>query len=209
MFINYLSIKHIGEKRCNIHPKLFCRVILKFLVKSIIVEMAQDLGQVIHQGHNDRSGTFISWFNNYVGDNISAQERIALFSLRSRTDIAIEPADKGSAMVILSLEDYLTKVKCYLNNGQLYEKLQYDPTEQFLDDTMSDLANMLNRRVIDKHTFEFLCPQDARTSQFYILPKLHKVGIPGRLIVSSCGSPIDKISLFVVLQRTLPTWCHL
>ena len=130
-------------------------------------------------------------------DNISAQERKALSTLRSRTDIVIKPADKGSATVVMSLEDYLTKVMCHLNNENFYEKLQYDLTEQFSEDITSLLADMLSRRVIDKPSFEFLRPRDARTSRFYVLPKIHKVGIPGRPIVSSCGSPTERISHFV------------
>ena len=114
---------------------------------------------------------------------ISAQERKALTTLRSRTDIVIKPADKGSATVVMSLEDYLAKVMHHLNNEQFYEKLQYDPTQQFSEDITALLADMFSRRVIDKHTFEFLHPRDARTSPFYVLPKIHKVGILGRPIV--------------------------
>ena len=144
-------------------------------------------------------------------DNISSQERKALSTLRSRTDIVIKPADKGSATVVMSLEDYLTKVMCHLNNDQFYEKLQHDPTEQFSDDITSLLADMFSRRVIDKHTLEFLRPRDVRTSRFYVLPKIHKAGVPGRPIVSSCGCPTEKISLFVdyhlnPLVRNVPSF---
>ena len=55
--------------------------------------------------------------------DISSQERMSLLTLRSRADI-IKPADKGSTTVIMSLEDYLTKVMYHLNNDQFYEKLQ-------------------------------------------------------------------------------------
>ena len=36
-----------------------------------------------------------------------------------------------------------------------------------------------------------------RTARFYLLPKIHKPGNPGRPIVSSCGAPTEKISQFV------------
>ena len=36
-----------------------------------------------------------------------------------------------------------------------------------------------------------------RMSYFYILPKIHKPGIPGRPIVSSCKYPTSQISAFV------------
>ena len=38
------------------------------------------------------------------------------------------------------------------------------------------------------------CP---RISRLYLLPKLHKPVIPGRSIISSCGSPTKNISRFV------------
>ena len=63
-------------------------------------------------------------------DSISAQERKTLTTLRSQMDIIIKPLDKGSATVVMSLEDYLTKVMHHLNNEQFYEKLQCDPTQQ-------------------------------------------------------------------------------
>ena len=78
-----------------------------------------------------------------------------------------------------------------------FTRLQYYPTEQFSEDITFFHVDMFNWQVINKHTFEFLRPRDAITSQFYILPKLHKVGIPRRPIISSCSSPTEKISLFV------------
>ena len=64
-------------------------------------------------------------------DNIGSNERRALSSLRKRTDIVIKRADKGSATVVMSKDDYLTRVMSHLNNMQFYEKLSDDPTEQF------------------------------------------------------------------------------
>ena len=40
-------------------------------------------------------------------NNLPSEERIALRSLRQRTDIIIKPADKGSAVVTLSKTDYI------------------------------------------------------------------------------------------------------
>ena len=52
-------------------------------------------------------------------------------------------------------------------------------------------------KVVSHFLCSFLRPKDIRTSWFYILPKLHKPGIPGRPIVSSCGAPTEKISKFI------------
>ena len=59
------------------------------------------------------------------------------------------------------------------------------------------LKNMKDKEVIDKETFDYLRPQNTRTTSFYILPKIRKDGVLGRPIVSSCGFHTEKISQFV------------
>ena len=104
----------------------------------------------------------------------------------------IKPADKGSATVIMSKDDYLTKVMSHLNVANFYEKLNDDPTECYSEEITPFLVDFNNREIIDKDAFNYLRPKQTRTSWFYILPKLHKLGIPGRPIVSSCEAPTEK-----------------
>ena len=65
---------------------------------------------------------------------------------------------------------------------------------------MTVLAGMTKREKLDGETFNFARLRNDRTSWFYILPKIHKKDIPGRPIVSSCGAPMENISLFVDYQ---------
>ena len=44
---------------------------------------------------------------------------------------------------------------------------------------------------------DYLTPLHVRTARFYLLPKIHKPGIPGHLIVLSCGVSTEKTSQFV------------
>ena len=83
----------------------------------------------------------------------------------------------------------LAKVMNHLDNTQFYEQLPDNPTERFSEEIRTCLINML--------TFNFLQPKNSRTSRFYILPKLHKPGVPGRPIVSSCRASTEIISQFV------------
>ena len=39
--------------------------------------------------------------------------------------------------------------------------------------------------------------EDVKPGRFYLLPKIHKQGCPGRPVISGCGTPTEKISLFV------------
>ena len=54
------------------------------------------------------------------------------------------------------------------------ENLQDDPTERFSEEITTVLAGMTEREILDRDMFDFLRPRNARTSQFYILPKIHK-----------------------------------
>ena len=47
------------------------------------------------------------------------------------------------------------------------------------------------------HTFLSPVPTDCRRARFYVLPKVHKPGNPGRLVISGICSPTGHISLFV------------
>ena len=51
---------------------------------------------------------------------------------------------------------------------------------------------------IDYKTLQYLLPPTPpHTPIFYLLPKLHKPGNPGRPIISGCDSPTDRLSSFI------------
>jgi hypothetical protein len=56
---------------------------------------------------------------------------------------------------------------------------------------------MLNEELIDDDTYQYLNVTSARPGRFYMLPKIHKKGIPGRPICSSNKHPTERISEFV------------
>ena len=64
--------------------------------------------------------------------------------------------------------------------------------------------------MFDEDTFDFLRPKNARTSQFYIFPKIYKPNILGRTIVLSCGAPLENIILqrppFRSLVKNIPSY---
>ena len=70
-----------------------------------------------------------------------------------------------------------------INNTLLHEKLEDEPMKQFSKVITTVLAELTERKIVDRDTFYFLRPRNARTSRFYILPKIHKKDIAGRPIV--------------------------
>ena len=53
-------------------------------------------------------------------DNLPREERLALNTLRLRTDIIIKPADKGSAVVVMDRQQYIDEAHRQLNNSTNY-----------------------------------------------------------------------------------------
>ena len=155
-------------------------------LEAYIKQVAQTVDKELHQGPKK-----------FRCDNLSREERQALVSLRTRTDIVIKKADKGSATVIMSRNRYIAEVMKHLENEQHYRKLSSDPTELFLEEIKATLRTMVDRHSINKDIMASLVPDTCKASPFYILPKIHKAGNPGRPIVSSCGSPTEGISHFV------------
>ena len=72
-----------------------------------------------------------------------------------------------------------------------------DRTGEFADTISGFLNDMLKCCIIDETTTRCLWPDNAKPSRIYVLPKMHKPGNPGRLIVSFCGAPTERISWFV------------
>ncbi|KAK3090867.1 hypothetical protein FSP39_015326 [Pinctada imbricata] len=130
-------------------------------------------------------------------DNLNKTERKALQSLKDNDSIVIKKADKGSTVVVLNKSDYIDEALRQLSSPSFYEKLDSDPTLEFSSLILSDLTDMKNNNEIDEDVFEYLCPENPGPGQFYLLPKIHKEGIPGRPIVSAIGHPTEKISQFL------------
>ena len=69
---------------------------------------------------------------------------------------------------------------------------------------------MFERVLINKRVKDFLVPHHLWAARFYLLPKIHKPGNPGRPIEASNGAPTENFSLFTdfylrpsIIQLTL------
>ena len=75
-------------------------------------------------------------------DNLASNERIALHRHHELRDVVIKPADKGSAVVVLSKEDYVNEAERQLNNHGHYTRLNVDPTHCFAAEIKSAIHSM-------------------------------------------------------------------
>ena len=99
-------------------------------------------------------------------------------------------------MVALSKHDYINEANQQLNESIYYRKLPADPTSQYTTEVKQSVDSIYRRGVIDKKVKNFLVPHHPRAARFYLLPKIHKPGNPGRPIVASNGAPTENTSRF-------------
>jgi hypothetical protein len=130
-------------------------------------------------------------------DNLPRHLKEALKGLQNNENLVIKKADKGSAVVVMNLTDYIHECKQQLENKTNYKPLAADPCPQISSDINLVLNEMFDDKIIHKRAREYLEVPDSKPGRFYVLPKIHKRGVPGRPICSSNGHPTDHISEFV------------
>ena len=92
--------------------------------------------------------------------------------LSRRTDIVIKSADKRSGTAVMDRDWYINE--CL---GQL---LDNDTTTVIQNRILKYTERMNRDDIIKEETKRFLTQTDPKPERFYILPKVHKQGNPGR-----------------------------
>ena len=110
----------------------------------------------------------------------------------------IKQADKGSTVVVMDKEAYLTEAMKQLDDKEIYKPLVKDPTKDMIKKVNAQIKESYQQGNIDKDTQQYLMVSgEERAGHFYLLPKIRKAGCPGRLVISGCSTPTEKISQFV------------
>ena len=130
--------------------------------------------------------------------NISQGEIEALKDLKNNKHIVIKPADKGSAVVILSREQYIFEGQRQLNDAVYYRKLVNPIYLDTVKTVIQIVDSLLRGKYINEKQRIYLIGEDEpRARRFDMLPKIQKDPAtwtvpfqipPGRPIVSDCGS---------------------
>ena len=116
--------------------------------------------------------------------------------LRRLNDLIIKSADKGSGTVVMDRDWYINECLRQLNNTKFYELLDNDITTD-IQTRILKYAERMNRDKIINEAKRYLIQTDPKPGRFYILPKVHKQGNPGRPIVSRNSHSTERISQFV------------
>ena len=133
----------------------------------------------------------------YNFQNLSKPELQALKDLQNRNDIIITNADKGGAVVIMDVSEYLKEANRQLNDTNTYKKLDQDPTNTHVAKINNTTEVFKTEGLISEKVSEGLKTHDTKTPKFSLLPKIHKVNIPGRPLVDSSNCHSTNISKYV------------
>ena len=96
-------------------------------------------------------------------------------------------ADKGLALVIMNTEDYKKKAEDLLKD-HTYRSITSDPIMKLKNQLITLLKSIKAKGEMKEEVYKRLYSTGAGSPKFYGLPKIHKVGMPLRPIVSSIGT---------------------
>ena len=118
-------------------------------------------------------------------------------NLSKRDDIIIAKADKGGAIVIVDVDDYIQEANRQLDNKEFYKKLTIDPTEINRIKVNRTINEIKSSHLLNEKIANDLLSSEEKTPQFKMLPKVYKEGNPGRPVVSSIDCHTTKISKYI------------
>ena len=128
---------------------------------------------------------------------MSKKEEDALQNLSKRDDTIITKADKGGAVVIVDVNDYIQEANRQLDNKEFYKKLTIDTTEINRIKVNRTINELKSSHLLNEKTANDLLNSEVKTPQFKMLPKVHKEGNTGRPVVSSIDCHTTKISKYI------------
>ena len=101
-------------------------------------------------------------------------------------------------MVVWDRGDYLKEASKQLEDKDVYEELQNDPST-LINTIMYALEKIRMRGDLSNNTVNYFLVKGPKFARFYFLPKIHKRlhNVPGRRVISNCGFYTGNISSFL------------
>ena len=129
--------------------------------------------------------------------NLTADERQALRNPKRNTEVVIREANKRSAVAVMSRERYIAEAYRQLSDTDVYQQVSNNVFFGVVEETKDILFRLQRSGVITEDMATYVVPVYSKSVRFYIFPKVHKSGCPGRPIVSAVGSPTKSLSELV------------
>lgn len=131
--------------------------------------------------------------------NLTPDETKALKLLKKDPNIIIKPADKNLGICVIDKNLYYQLAHTqHLNDKTTYKQLDNNPLQKTILHINNTLQQLHNNKHINKHTLnKLLAKEKTNPGTFYILPKLHKLTLESRPIISNINHPTYKLSQHV------------
>ena len=106
-------------------------------------------------------------------NNLIKSERTSMKELSERVGITITKAEKGGAVVIVDVKDYIKQAERQINNTKNYRKLQEDPTATNMKFVKNTIERFKKQKLINEKVADGLKRNDPKTPKLYLRPKIH------------------------------------
>ena len=93
--------------------------------------------------------------------------------------------------------EYVEKMETKLQNHQVYQPLNKDPTNEVKEQIKSIYKDLVNKNIITESCYKFMKPNGTQLARMYGQPKIHKEGYPLREIVDGTGSVTHNTDKFI------------
>ena len=131
--------------------------------------------------------------NNWIQQDIMRSKCF----LRENDQLYVTRADKGNKTVIITAEEYRSKMSALVGDTNTYRQREEDPTYTILE----ELNTLIKQWWTDKHISgtkkKELMLFHCNPPRIYGLPKIHKPGRPLRPVVSTIGTATYKMAQFL------------
>ena len=166
-----------------------CDFTRKLRLKEYFHERDVDDGSIVRnpsnftpdKGNDTQLNTYIEFLNKapvgqkvgkYKKSNLQSVEHVALNELKNNNEIIIKEADKGAAIVLMNKTYYEENMLEMLNDKSTYEPITSNQDRAIMNKIKHHVQQ--NGQSLTKSEKEYLTHFEAKTSQFYGLPKIHK-----------------------------------
>ena len=129
--------------------------------------------------------------------NLKKSEIEAMDALQKRDDLIFTKADKGGALVIMDVADYIKEANRQLSDRKFYKKLPDDPTKMYAERINKAVDKFKDEGLLTEKIANGLKVDNPKTSKFNMMPKIHKKGNPGRPVINSVDCHSSRISQYV------------
>ena len=128
-------------------------------------------------------------------NNSNKNENLATKEIKSWDDRIMRVQVKGFCFVVLSNNDYETKVQHQIDCGS-FRELDIDISKNFEEKVNIWISKWSLKGVIDNNWKRFINPVSSTPEKMYGLVKTHKVNLV-RVITSVCNTTIKNLSIYI------------